>query len=50
MDGPILVTGGAGDVRHAFASKRRAADLLGFRAWQDFDAGMREFASLPPRE
>ena len=38
-----------GDVRHVFASAERAADILGFRAQEDFDAGMREFASAPLR-
>jgi dTDP-L-rhamnose 4-epimerase len=35
----------AGDVRHVFASAGAAADRLGFRASEDFDAGMREFAA-----
>ncbi len=35
----------AGDVRHVFASPKRAATILGFRAQEDFEAGMREFAS-----
>jgi dTDP-L-rhamnose 4-epimerase len=39
----------AGDVRHVFASAERAADALGFRAREDFEAGMREFASAPLR-
>jgi dTDP-L-rhamnose 4-epimerase len=39
----------AGDVRHVFASTERAAAVLGFRAAEDFDAGMREFASAPLR-
>jgi dTDP-L-rhamnose 4-epimerase len=34
----------AGDVRHVFASPKRAATILGFRAGEDFEAGMREFA------
>jgi len=34
----------AGDVRHVFASPARAADELGFKAQEDFDAGMRELA------
>jgi dTDP-L-rhamnose 4-epimerase len=34
----------AGDVRHVFASPERAAAELGFRAQEDFEAGMREFA------
>ncbi|HEY6889377.1 MAG TPA: NAD-dependent epimerase/dehydratase family protein [Solirubrobacter sp.] len=44
---PPVVTGQwrAGDVRHVFASPKRAATLLGFRAGEDFEAGMREFAS-----
>jgi dTDP-L-rhamnose 4-epimerase len=33
-----------GDVRHVFASPRRAMDLLGWRAEVDFDRGMRELA------
>jgi len=51
-DGPAPeVTGEwrAGDVRHVFASPRRAATVLGFRAQEDFDAGMREFASAELR-
>jgi dTDP-L-rhamnose 4-epimerase len=46
-----LVTGQwrAGDVRHVFASADAAADRLGFRASEDFDAGMREFAAAPLR-
>jgi dTDP-L-rhamnose 4-epimerase len=39
----------AGDVRHVFASPRRARDALGFVAEEDFVAGMREFAALPLR-
>jgi dTDP-L-rhamnose 4-epimerase len=38
----------AGDVRHVFASPRAAAERLGFRAGEDFGAGMREFAELTP--
>jgi dTDP-L-rhamnose 4-epimerase len=38
-----------GDVRHIVASPRRAADVLGFRAEIDFDAGMAEFARAPQR-
>jgi dTDP-L-rhamnose 4-epimerase len=39
-----------GDVRHVFAAAERAGgDGLGFRAREDFDAGMREFASAPLR-
>lgn len=34
-----------GDVRHVFASPARARDVLGFAAREDFDAGMREFAT-----
>ncbi len=43
---PPLVTGEyrLGDVRHVFASPRRAADVLGFRAREDFAAGVAEFA------
>jgi dTDP-L-rhamnose 4-epimerase len=33
-----------GDVRHVFASAERARDVLGFRAGEDFQAGMAEFA------
>jgi dTDP-L-rhamnose 4-epimerase len=46
-----VVTGDwrAGDVRHVFASVAAAADALGFRAIEDFDAGMREFAAAPLR-
>jgi dTDP-L-rhamnose 4-epimerase len=42
-----VVTGAwrAGDVRHVFASADAAAERLGFRAREDFDAGMREFAA-----
>jgi dTDP-L-rhamnose 4-epimerase len=39
----------AGDVRHVFASPRRAAERLGFAAQEPFDAGMREFAAAPLR-
>jgi dTDP-L-rhamnose 4-epimerase len=39
----------AGDVRHVFASPARAATELGFRATEDFEAGMREFASAELR-
>lgn len=38
-----------GDVRHVFASPRRAADELGFVAHEDFAAGMAEFARSPLR-
>ena len=38
-----------GDVRHVFASAELAAERLGFRAGEDFDAGMRELASAPLR-
>jgi dTDP-L-rhamnose 4-epimerase len=38
-----------GDVRHVFASADLAAERLGFRAREDFEAGMREFASAPLR-
>ena len=52
FDGPEpRVTGEwrAGDVRHVFASAEAAAERLGFRASEDFDAGMREFAAAPLR-
>jgi dTDP-L-rhamnose 4-epimerase len=39
----------AGDVRHVFASAEAAAERLGFRAQEDFDAGMREFAAASLR-
>lgn len=39
----------AGDVRHVFASPKRAATVLGFRAQEDFEAGMREFAEAELR-
>ena len=51
FDGPDPVVTGewrAGDVRHVFASTKQA-DRLGFRAAEDFDAGMREFAAAPLR-
>jgi dTDP-L-rhamnose 4-epimerase len=38
-----------GDVRHVFASPERAASRLGFRAQEEFEAGMREFAAAPLR-
>ena len=46
-----VVTGGwrAGDVRHVFASAAAAAERLGFRGAEDFDAGMREFAGASLR-
>ena len=46
-----VVTGSwrAGDVRHVFASPDAAAERLGFRGGEDFDAGMREFAAAPLR-
>jgi dTDP-L-rhamnose 4-epimerase len=46
-----VVTGAwrAGDVRHVFASTEAAAARLGFRAVEDFEAGMREFAAAPLR-
>jgi dTDP-L-rhamnose 4-epimerase len=46
-----LVTGEwrAGDVRHVFASTAATAERLGFRAREDFAAGMREFAAAPLR-
>ncbi len=39
-----------GDVRHVFASTRRAAAELGFRARVDLASGMREFAGAELRE
>ena len=39
----------AGDVRHVVAAPDRAAERLGFRAEEDFDAGMEEFAQAPLR-
>jgi dTDP-L-rhamnose 4-epimerase len=46
-----VVTGDwrAGDVRHVFASPERAREVLAFEASEDFEAGMREFATLPLR-
>ena len=38
-----------GDVRHVFASARRAADELGFVAREDFADGIAEFARAPLR-
>jgi dTDP-L-rhamnose 4-epimerase len=38
-----------GDVRHVFASAKRAEAQLGFRAREDFAAGMAEFATAPLR-
>jgi dTDP-L-rhamnose 4-epimerase len=52
FEGPEPVVTGewrAGDVRHVFASAAAAAERLGFRAAEDFDAGMREFAAAPLR-
>lgn len=52
FDGPEpQVTGEwrAGDVRHVFASATAATKQLGFRATEDFEAGMREFAAAPLR-
>ena len=40
---------GGGDVRHVFASAELAVERLGFSAREDFEAGMREFASAPLR-
>ena len=39
-----------GDVRHVFASPDRARDVLGFTASEDFETGMREFATAELRE
>jgi dTDP-L-rhamnose 4-epimerase len=52
FNGPEPVVTGewrAGDVRHVFASVEAAATELGFRAAEEFDAGMREFAAAPLR-
>jgi dTDP-L-rhamnose 4-epimerase len=38
-----------GDVRHVFASASHSAEVLGFSAEEDFDAGMREFATAALR-
>ena len=38
-----------GDVRHVFASPRRAERSLGFTAGEDFESGMAEFAGAPLR-
>ncbi|HEY1592951.1 MAG TPA: NAD-dependent epimerase/dehydratase family protein [Solirubrobacteraceae bacterium] len=38
-----------GDVRHVFASARRAEHSLGFTAGEDFGSGMAEFAGAPLR-
>jgi dTDP-L-rhamnose 4-epimerase len=40
----------SGDVRHIVASPALAADRLGFRAGEDFAAGMAEFAAAPLRD
>jgi dTDP-L-rhamnose 4-epimerase len=40
----------AGDVRHVVASSELAATRLGFRAQEDFAAGMEEFAAAPLRD
>jgi dTDP-L-rhamnose 4-epimerase len=46
-----MVTGEwrSGDVRHIVAAAQHAAERLGFRAEEDFEAGMREFARAPLR-
>jgi len=46
-----LITGQyrLGDVRHVFASAERAERVLGFKAREDFRAGMAEFAAAPLR-
>jgi dTDP-L-rhamnose 4-epimerase len=49
-DAPRPITTGEfrlGDVRHVFASPRRAARELAFVAREDFQRGMAEFASAP---
>jgi dTDP-L-rhamnose 4-epimerase len=38
-----------GDVRHIVASSEYARERLGFRAEEDFETGMREFARAPLR-
>jgi dTDP-L-rhamnose 4-epimerase len=38
-----------GDVRHVYASAKRARQELGFVARQEFEAGMAEFAAAPLR-
>jgi dTDP-L-rhamnose 4-epimerase len=38
-----------GDVRHVFASAERSERMLGFKATEEFDAGMAEFARSPLR-
>ena len=51
-DAPTPVTTGRyrlGDVRHVFASAELAAGELGFRALEDFRAGIAEFARAPLR-
>jgi dTDP-L-rhamnose 4-epimerase len=51
-DAPQPVTTGQfrlGDVRHVFASARKAASELGFTASEDFEKGIAEFASSPLR-
>ena len=48
MDGPVPVVTGewrAGDVRHVFASPRRAEKTFGWRATVSFADGMRQFAT-----
>jgi dTDP-L-rhamnose 4-epimerase len=52
VGGPSPVVTGewrAGDVRHVFASAELAGTRLGFRAAEDFDAGMAEFADAALR-
>jgi dTDP-L-rhamnose 4-epimerase len=46
-----LVTGEfrLGDVRHVFASPERAERMLDFKAAEDFDERIAEFASSPLR-
>jgi dTDP-L-rhamnose 4-epimerase len=39
----------AGDVRHVVASAALAAERLGFRAQEEFDGGLAEFAAAPLR-
>jgi dTDP-L-rhamnose 4-epimerase len=51
-DAPPPITTGQyrlGDVRHVFASARKAEIELGFTAMEEFEAGMAEFARAPLR-
>jgi dTDP-L-rhamnose 4-epimerase len=46
----IVGKGRAGDVRHCFCDGSKAADVLGFRAEQDFDEGIAELADWVARQ